>query len=288
MSERFSDATPLRFPDFVGIGAQKAGTTWLHHNLRSHPAIWLPAIKELHYFNELYIPSHRKWTVNYRRKKAIQAFQYHIRSRSEEKWDYRIISVLTTLIEGSVSDQWYGKIFTVAGDTQLCGEITPDYSLLPRAGISHLMRLNPTMKIIVIFRDPIERSWSHIRMLIDQQPGLTFDGAWSFLDVRQRSDCSDILERWKFYCRGDQIFIGFTDHILSDPLSFLERVCEFLGVSFSASYFPEAHKRVYEGNKREMPAALYDKMRANFDPLYRNLAAQFPDPCRSWVEKHFS
>jgi len=40
------------YPDFVGIGAQKAGTTWLGHNLQLHPEIWMPGIKELHYFNE--------------------------------------------------------------------------------------------------------------------------------------------------------------------------------------------------------------------------------------------
>lgn len=37
-------------PDFLGIGAQKAGTTWLYRNLRNHPEIWMPR-KELHYFD---------------------------------------------------------------------------------------------------------------------------------------------------------------------------------------------------------------------------------------------
>jgi hypothetical protein len=40
-----------RFPDFLGIGAQKAGTTWLHANLGCHPEVFLPEPKELHYFN---------------------------------------------------------------------------------------------------------------------------------------------------------------------------------------------------------------------------------------------
>ncbi|MCX7403765.1 MAG: sulfotransferase domain-containing protein [Planctomycetia bacterium] len=40
-----------RSPDFIGIGAQKAGTTWLHCQLKQHPEIWLPETKELHYFN---------------------------------------------------------------------------------------------------------------------------------------------------------------------------------------------------------------------------------------------
>ncbi len=37
-------------PDFLVIGAQKAGTTWLHHNLRLHPQIWMPE-GEVHYFD---------------------------------------------------------------------------------------------------------------------------------------------------------------------------------------------------------------------------------------------
>ena len=32
------------FPDFLGIGAHKAGTTWLDVNLREHPQIWPDAV----------------------------------------------------------------------------------------------------------------------------------------------------------------------------------------------------------------------------------------------------
>ena len=39
-------------PHFIGIGAQKAGTTWLYRNLQEHPEVWLPPEKELHYFDE--------------------------------------------------------------------------------------------------------------------------------------------------------------------------------------------------------------------------------------------
>lgn len=41
----------LCLPDFLGIGAQKAGTTWLHENLCHHPDLYLPEPKELHYFD---------------------------------------------------------------------------------------------------------------------------------------------------------------------------------------------------------------------------------------------
>ena len=41
-------------PDFVCIGAPKSGTTWLYRNLNTHPSIWIPAVKELHYFDALF------------------------------------------------------------------------------------------------------------------------------------------------------------------------------------------------------------------------------------------
>ncbi len=42
---------PGRLPSFLGIGAQKSGTTWLHANLSAHPEIFLPEAKELHWLD---------------------------------------------------------------------------------------------------------------------------------------------------------------------------------------------------------------------------------------------
>lgn len=40
----------LRLPAFLGLGAQKAGTTTLHRLLVGHPGVFLPPVKEVHYF----------------------------------------------------------------------------------------------------------------------------------------------------------------------------------------------------------------------------------------------
>lgn len=37
--------------DFLGIGAQKCGTTWLYEHLRGHPEVRFPAGKEVHFWN---------------------------------------------------------------------------------------------------------------------------------------------------------------------------------------------------------------------------------------------
>lgn len=39
-------------PNFVGIGAQRAATTWLYSCLKEHPQIYLAPQKEVHFFDE--------------------------------------------------------------------------------------------------------------------------------------------------------------------------------------------------------------------------------------------
>ena len=45
------DATSLPI-DFLVLGAQKCGTTWIHHVLSQHPDVFIPPAKELHFFNK--------------------------------------------------------------------------------------------------------------------------------------------------------------------------------------------------------------------------------------------
>jgi len=40
---------PNEFITFLLIGAQKAGTTWIHEVLNQHPDIYLPDEKETHF-----------------------------------------------------------------------------------------------------------------------------------------------------------------------------------------------------------------------------------------------
>jgi hypothetical protein len=40
----------MAIPDFVVIGAQKAGTTWLYECLSEHPEVFVPRMKEVHFF----------------------------------------------------------------------------------------------------------------------------------------------------------------------------------------------------------------------------------------------
>ena len=47
-------------PNFLGVGAQRCGTTWLYECLLEHPEIYLPATKELGYFSTVSTENYKK------------------------------------------------------------------------------------------------------------------------------------------------------------------------------------------------------------------------------------
>jgi hypothetical protein len=51
-------------PNFLVIGSEKCGTTWLYFCLKEHPEIFMPFIKEIHYFDKYY-DSGNEWYERY-------------------------------------------------------------------------------------------------------------------------------------------------------------------------------------------------------------------------------
>lgn len=44
----------MTLPNFLGIGAMRSGTSWLHVQLRGHKQVYMSEQKELHFFNDFY------------------------------------------------------------------------------------------------------------------------------------------------------------------------------------------------------------------------------------------
>src|SRR3954453_9519065 len=69
MRNRRAQEPPL--PTFLGIGAPRTGTTWLHSNLRRHPEIWMTPVKEVHYFDKRHLKrSENPYYRNHLRKRS--------------------------------------------------------------------------------------------------------------------------------------------------------------------------------------------------------------------------
>jgi hypothetical protein len=144
---------PAMGPHFVGVGAPRSGTSWLYEVLSRHPALWLPPVKELHYFDE---PENSKRYYSYLRMRLISGFWIR---RPLSRFDLRYFL-------GRRSDAWYCDLFEPARrGAWITGEITPAYSTLDGSELVRLRTLNPEVKLIYIMRNPVLRSWSAVMKL---------------------------------------------------------------------------------------------------------------------------
>jgi hypothetical protein len=279
-----------RYPDFLCIGVQKAGTSWLDVNLRRHPQIWLPPMKELQFFSHVHLPETRRWTDRQRRARGMQLMNRYMERNPPAEWDYRYLGRAADLVAGPVTDGWYGRIFALAGPEKVCGEITPEYCLIPDAGIEHVLNLSPKVRIVLSLRDPIERSWSHLRMFARTRELPMTDALAAYADDQdqvQRADYAGIVARWRRFVPEERFHVLFMDDVAERPGEVLEKLCTFLAVDYLPDIFKKAAQRVHEGEAQEMPPAVLAVLKKNLRPAYDGIAALYPEIGARWMAKYY-
>lgn len=251
------------FPKFIGIGAQKAGTTWLHQNLAAHPEVWMPERKEIHYFNRKKLDRSSvvsrllRWDETggqWRRQVGYRLVRDLVGEPSVQnlRWDYNYYM-------RPYDDRWYASIFE-PGERFVTGEITPAYSALGRDAVAQIYEVMPDAKIIFMMRNPIERVWSQTVMSLDKTEKGSVDKVRKNRMVRKLDRRTDgyltnyrrTLENWGAFYPPEQIFVGFLEDIHFAPAELLSSVYGFLGVD--PAFEPHnAREKVHSRSASRMP-----------------------------------
>jgi hypothetical protein len=119
-----------------------------------------------------------------------------------------------------------------------------------------LKRHYPDLRVFAVFRNPIDRAWSHYWMWRNRKDRMgknavpfermfTDDGRW----IRLQGNYADLLEHWREAFPGIGAFLY--DDIVQDPESLARAVYHFVGVD--DSFKPELTKRVNAGSYHPMP-----------------------------------
>src|SRR4051794_536419 len=125
----------MALPDFLVIGAPKAGTTALHAALAEHPDLFMSHVKEPKLFLTEGPPPTRGGPGD------AQTYREHVWRRPD-----------------------YEALFDGAPDGSLRGESTPFY-LHDADAQRRIRRLVPRARLIAVLRDPVERAhsnWAHL------------------------------------------------------------------------------------------------------------------------------
>lgn len=289
-------------PDFICIGGQRTGTTWLHHVLSANETVWMPPCKELHHYDAL-CPDIETYPYRYREHLASRARHYglglaravtrrklrpDLALRFDLDWDLRYFL-------RPRSPDWYRSLFTTrAARGRVTGEITPAYSLLPGDHVARIAREHPRVRILAILRDPVARAWSHA--LKDLAPEAAADPARATAFLRDpacigRSDWPAILDRWRAAIPEERLLVLDFDGIRTDPAGFLARVATFLGTGLrlpddaTGGSLRERGSSTYKAGGG-LPAEVQDGIADLYAPLLRRCAEALPEMSAPWLKRN--
>jgi hypothetical protein len=201
----------VRKPDFLIIGAQKAGTTWLWEMLKNHPGTSLPTEKEIHFFgsSELY------------KYKGLDWYFEHFRG-----CDGRLVTgeASTTYLSDKLA-----FFYNVANKL----EYDESLPLLPELVASTF----PRVKIIVSLRDPVRRAISaYFHYMRKGKYPVSVALARTAADrprlrLIEMGDYVQHLGAWlRVFPREQVLILVFERDIIDDRQRCLETVYEFLGL----------------------------------------------------------
>lgn len=203
----------MTLPNFLIIGAAKAGTTALHRYLQEHPQIFMSQKKEPQFF-------------------ALEGEKADFQGPGDGI-NYKYITNL----------QSYCDLFQDVTDELAIGEASPWYLYIPKASerIKHYI---PDAKLIVILRDPVERAYSNFLNSVREnlEPIADFPQAMQAESERMELNWSP---RWFYKQRGfyypqlkryfdqfdkNQIKVYLYEDLQSDAIGLVQDIFRFINV----------------------------------------------------------
>ena len=266
------------WPDFLCVGAQKAGTSWLYRQCEPHGDFWMPPLKELHYFNRL--------------TKATRANS----PRCRDERDLHFLESLSRLSTRPYLDmENYARLFAYKG-SRLSGDITPTYSMLNDEIIERIVSYFPKLKVIFLARDPVERAWSQLSMGVHLGRISRFDATDAdaviqnllLPHVLSLSYPSKIVARWRRYVHPDLFRLYFFDDLERSPTEVRRSIFHFLGADPDKPSGRTTADDNRDAGRQKL--RLTDKMRSRLAQFFKDelwaCARQLGGPAREWPARY--
>jgi hypothetical protein len=199
-------STDCVWPNFFIVGAVKCGTTTLYALLKKHPQVFLPDIKEPHFFADITPPPE---------------------ARDE-------------LFPGDVKG--YQRLYREARGYAAIGDASPGY-LWDQGASRRIHEVSPHARIIILIRDPVVRAHSHFLMnVLHGGETLSFIDAlrldYAMKDKRFWRDRlyvdlgmyhEQVLRYFNVFGK-DQVMVLLFDDLQRNPGEFLASVACHIGV----------------------------------------------------------
>jgi hypothetical protein len=232
------------YPDFLIIGAQKSGTTWLHRNLWTHPQVWMPK-REVHYFD----------------RKIRDAGSF------DDEW----YASLFEPGEGKTIGEYTPSYSVIERDM-----VAHVHELMPEAKIIFLMR-NPIERAWSHAVMRIVNNEGDVENVPEDGLIKSFDREKSQL----RTNYLRTLENWGAYYPPERVFVGFLEDIHFHSEALLAEVCGFLGIDPSFRS-PKMNKKINTRSSETMPTGVAVHLARTYQVSIRRLEERFGGYASFW------
>lgn len=277
-----------RGPDFLGFGATRTATTYLHAQLRSHPGIWLPPKKEIYYFNK----QRGRGFGNARHREYLPDFLPSVgRALRGAPDGWTDVAWGVRYLLGPRTDRWFLSL-SPRLPGRVIGQVEPTYATLGEPVVRQLHELLPDLKLFFVMRDPIDRAWSTVTKQLARFHDRSLE---EFPDerildkiVRQgvpMSSYFEILARWESVFPPERIQTLFYEQILADPARAIDALCVHVGAGPHPALHAETlHRRVNDtlAHRSEIPPRFERELAERLAASTGRLAHRFGGPAERW------
>ena len=204
----------MTMPNFLIIGAMKAGTTSLYLYLRQHPQVFVAPLKEPWFF-------------------ALEDETPNFCGPGDQEW----LNITINNIES------YRALFQGVTDEKAVGEASTAY-LYNQKACDRIRYYVPDVRLIAILRDPVERAYSNFLHLVrdgrepltdfvkalkeeENRRRMNWGWGWRYVD---RGFYYVQLRRWYNTYDPCQIKVYLYEDLCNDPVALLRDIFRFLEV----------------------------------------------------------
>ncbi|MEP1992947.1 MAG: sulfotransferase [Ascidiaceihabitans sp.] len=275
------------------MGAQKAGTTWTHSYLNSHPECATGIVKELSVLTNYF--SGRQG-VEIRIAHKIEALEEELKryawrikkGKSIPGGDNRLMYAVDYLAADHDLKyylNYFRRLFENNPDAKVVSDITPEYSNLSTENLKETWDILEAdgyqPKALFLMRDPVERCYSAIRMgarnkanagetdIQDPSDKFAEAAVANWCQIRTRYE--DMVPKIESAFGAENCLFGFYETFISEQG--VRNLCDFLDISFAApnlDFKANASPRSVEPDPAE-----WEKVRLAYSATYAFCADKF-------------
>lgn len=231
---------------FLGIGAQKAGTTWLYEQISHHPQLAFPLGKEAHFWDR----SHDKSAIA----------------------DYLSRFADVAAIAGEITPSYAALPSSVVQEIHACN---------PQLRLIYLIR-NPIDRAWSSALMALQRA----QMTIDEASDAWFSDHFHSAASLKRGDYQACLQTWRTIFPNEQLLILRFEQIITEPEFLLNRCFQHLGVApVDPEQLRQqgCHEPVFTGPGHRLRSTLKPVLWALYQERIRQLAQYLGMDLSAWL-----